>query len=339
MRSAASFLRATVTGRELHNRHADGLRTYIQIAATPVRDASGDIIGAVTTFTDITERKRVEEEIRTLNEELEQRVRVRTAALEAAQQNLQREIVERQEIAETLRQHQAELAHVLRLHTLGEMVASLAHEINQPIGAIANYAQGCLRRLRAGAVAHSELVQTTEEIAREALAGAITRRVRELARKNDMPRAPADLNRLVTAALGSSRPVRQRSIVVRFDAAVGLPAVEVEGIQIEQVVVNLLLNALEAIAVSEPSGEIDVCTSAAEAGGVEVSVRDSGGGFDPVTGTKIFEPFFTTKPDGLGMGLAISRSIVEAHGGRLWVTTNETVGTTFRFTLPAPEDA
>jgi signal transduction histidine kinase len=164
--------------------------------------------------------------------------------------------------------------------------------------------------------------------------------VRELVRKNDMPRAPADLNRLVRAALEVIAPsARQRSIVVRFDAAVGLPAVEVEGIQIEQVVVNLLLNALEAIAVSEPSGEIDVCTSAAEAGGVEVSVRDSGGGFDPVTGTKIFEPFFTTKPDGLGMGLAISRSIVEAHGGRLWVTTNETVGTTFRFTLPAPEDA
>jgi hypothetical protein len=152
----------TVTGRELHIRHADGSRTYIQIAATPVRDASGDIIGAVTTFTDITERKRVEEEIRSLNEELEQRVRRRTAALEAAQRNLEREVVERQEIAETLRQHQGELAHVLRLHTLGEMVASLAHEINQPIGAIANYAQGCLRRLRAGAVAHSELLQTTD---------------------------------------------------------------------------------------------------------------------------------------------------------------------------------
>ena len=326
----------TITGRELHIRHADGSRTYIQIAATPVRDASGDIIGAVTTFTDITERKRVEEEIRSLNEELEQRVRRRTAALEAAQQNLEREVVERQEMAETLRQHQAELAHVLRLHTLGEMVASLAHEINQPIGAIANYAQGCLRRLRAGAVAHSELVQTTEQIAREALrAGAITRRVRELVRKDDVQREPADLNRIIAAALEIITPsARQRNVVVRFDAGADLPLVEVEAIQIEQVVINLLLNALEAIDGPGRDGAIDVCTRAVGTSGVQVSVRDNGSGLDPVTRAQVFEPFFTTKPDGLGMGLAISRSIIEAHGGKLGASPNDPIGATFWFDLP-----
>jgi signal transduction histidine kinase len=330
----------TTTGRELHIRHADGSRTYIQIAATPVRDAGGDIIGGVTTFTDITERKRVEEEVRSLNDELEERVRRRTAALEAAQRELEREVIERQEIAETLRQHQAELAHVLRLHTLGEMVASLAHEINQPIGAIANYAQGCLRRLQAGAVAHHELIQTTEEIAREALrAGAITRRVRELVRKGDTHREPADVNRIVAAALEIIAPsARQRRAVVRLHAGVDLPLVNVEGIQIEQVVINLLLNALEAIDGSGQRGEIDVCTSVAVTSGVQVAVCDSGIGLDPVTSAQIFEPFFTTRPDGLGLGLVISRSIVEAHGGRLWATPNETRGATFRFVLPAADD-
>ena len=576
----------TTVGRELHKRHADGSRAYIQIAATPVRDADGSIVGAVTTFTDITDRKSAERQIQTLNEDLERRVRMRTAALEAAQRELQREIAERREIAESLdrsrsmlqailnrstaviyvkdtaghfllinnhferlfgvrneqvvgktdydlfppevaaplrandervlatgeplrfeevvpqegsrhtyvslkfplhddggsiyavcgistditerqtmeaelrrseallsgviesstdaifaidpdcrliarnavlaqlserligaplcvgdsvcaampvelaerwhalvaralagerfaveesistdgavrqyllslnsiasegtvsgvtvfikditelkrsetqaRQHQAELAHALRLHTVGEMASSLAHEINQPLGAIANYAQGCIHRLQAGAVEQHELLQTVGEIAREALrAGAITRKVRELLRKGETRREPANLNRVVVAALDIIAPIaRQRNAVVRFHGSADLPPVDVDGIQIEQVVINLLLNALEAIDVPVCPREIDVSTSAAGEHGVQVAVCDAGVGLDATAIERVFEPFFTTKPDGLGMGLAISRSIVEAHGGRLWATPNDTAGTTFCFVLP-----
>ena len=235
------------------------------------------------------------------------------------------------------RQHQAELAHALRLHTMSEMAASLAHEINQPLGAIANYAQGCIRRLRAGTVGQPELLERAEEIAREALrAGEITRRMRELLRKGDTRREPANLNRIIAAALDIIAPtVRQRTAVVRFHESADLPPVDVDDIQIEQVVINLLLNALEAIDVPGRAREIDVRTSSAGDSGVQVAVRDAGIGLDAGAIEQIFEPFFTTKPDGLGMGLAISRSIVEAHGGRLWATPNDAAGATFCFVLPA----
>jgi PAS domain S-box-containing protein len=239
------------------------------------------------------------------------------------------------------RQHQAELAHALRLHTMGEMAASLAHEINQPLGAIANYAQGCVRRLQAGGVEHYELLQRTEEIAREALrAGAITRRMRELLRKGATRREPADLNRIIAAALDIIAPTaRQRTAVVRFHGSADLPPVDVDGIQIEQVVINLVLNALEAIDGPGRAREIDVRTSCTGGSAVQVAVRDGGIGVDAAAIDQIFEPFFTTKPNGLGMGLAISRSIVEAHGGRLWATPNDAAaGTTFCFVLPAVSD-
>jgi PAS domain S-box-containing protein len=250
-----------------------------------------------------------------------------------------KDITELRAAEERAHQHQAELAHVLRLHTMGQMAASLAHEINQPLGAIANYAQGSRRRLDGGTMATTEVSQTMSEIAREALrAGEITRRVRDLIRKEVPQRQPADLNEIVSAALTIVAPAAgDRGATLRFRQGAFLPAVAVDRIQIEQVVMNLLLNALDAVEHGDGVREIEVRTRSAGGHDVEVAVCDSGIGIDPALLERVFEPFHTSKPHGLGMGLAISRSIIDAHDGRLWATPNRERGTTFTFTLPAVE--
>ncbi|MEO8602415.1 MAG: PAS domain-containing protein [bacterium] len=247
-----------------------------------------------------------------------------------------KDITELRRAEEQARHHQAELAHVLRLHTMGELAASVAHEINQPLGAIANYAQGARRRLESGGGDPAELLHSVTEIAREALrAGEITRRVRELLRKENSPHHDADLNAIVRAGVGIAESAARPSGVALYVVTTpDLPPVCVDAIQIEQVVLNLVLNGIEATARSA-ARVVAVRTNASGANAVEVSVHDSGAGIDPSVAARIFEPFLTTKTNGLGMGLAISRSIVEAHGGRLWATSDAQSGTTFRFTLPA----
>ena len=247
-----------------------------------------------------------------------------------------REVTEIKRAEEEARQHQAELAHVLRLHTMGEMAASLAHEVNQPLGAIANYAQGCRNRLKAGKTDHAELLQTVEAIAREALrAGEITRRVRELLRKEEAPRAWVDAVELVRAALDIVAATARRhdvALVARCDT--GPLMVLADQIQIEQVVINLMLNAVEATRGARDPRLVEVRAAPAAGGGVEVAVSDTGPGIDPALAERIFEPFLTTKSGGLGMGLAISRSIVEAHGGRIAVESAAGGGTTIIVTVP-----
>ena len=247
-----------------------------------------------------------------------------------------KDITERKRVEEQFRQHQADLAHVLRLGTMGEMAAGLAHEINQPLGAIANYAQGSVRRMQTGATDLSALLPVMEEIAAEALrAGEIIRRLRDLVRKETPQQRPVDLNALVRESTSIIEPeARQQGIAVRLDLAPGLPPVLGDGIQIEQVLLNLLLNGVEAVqASSNGDRTVSVITAAADPGHVEVAVRDSGVGI-PAPPADVFAPFFSTKRNGLGMGLSISRSIIEAHGGRLWATRNADCGSTFRFTLP-----
>jgi PAS domain S-box-containing protein len=243
---------------------------------------------------------------------------------------------------EQARQHQAELAHTLRLHTMGEMAASLAHEVNQPLGSIAHYAQGCRRRIELDAITASELLPAIEAIAREAMrAGEITRRVRNILRKEESHREPVDMAALLESAAGLVLPTATRlRVTLTCVPAPPLPRIVGDPIQIEQVLLNLLLNAVEASSQSPPPAHVEVRMQVTEPDQLEVAVADSGGGVDPTLGDRIFEPFRTTKPGGLGMGLAISRSIVDSHGGRLWVTANPTGGAVFRFTLAvgaAPE--
>jgi PAS domain S-box-containing protein len=247
-----------------------------------------------------------------------------------------REITELRQAEELARKHQAELAHVLRQHTMGAMAASLAHEINQPLGAIANYAQGSRRRLEADAMTPAEVQTTMAEIAREALrAGAITRRVRALLRKDEPSRAVADINEIVRSVLDIVAPTaRERGIAVRLHQGALLPPIEVDRIQIEQVVLNLVLNALDAVE-QTTAPAVDVRTTVPDHNAIEVTVSDNGPGIDPAKLRQVFEPFFTTKSGGLGMGLAISHSIIDAHDGRLWATANPTGGSIFHFMLPA----
>jgi C4-dicarboxylate-specific signal transduction histidine kinase len=271
---------------------------------------------------ELLDRRRAEATVRRLASRLESRVRERTVALEQAHH--------------TVRQHQAELAHALRLHTVGEMTAALAHEINQPLGAITNYAQGAVQRLRTGPVDPATLREAFEAIAREGLrAGRIIRGLRNLVQRETAVSDGVDVNALAAEAVRLLEPqARVHGVTVRLEGASTLPPVQVDGTQIEQVMLNLMLNGMEAAASAAGARREVVVATTAEDGAIEVTVRDTGSGFAPDVERRLFTPFFTTKSHGLGLGLAISRSIVECHGGRLWAMSDPGTGATFRFSLP-----
>lgn len=245
------------------------------------------------------------------------------------------DVTERRLAEEEARSREAELAHVLRLGTMGEMAAGLAHEINQPLSAIVSYARGCTRRLRSGAADAEKLLEPIEQIAAQAMrANEIVQRLLLFVRKQKPPReraAIADLVREVGHLLAGE--ARKRGVKLRMDLASDLPEVEVDRIQIEQVILNLVRNALEATPPDRAEAALTVRTEL-ENGCVAVAVTDQGEGLSVEQIDRLFEPFFTTKRAGLGMGLAISRSIVRGHGGRISAARNDGPGATFRFTLP-----
>ena len=229
------------------------------------------------------------------------------------------EVTELRRSEEAARQRQAELTHVQRLSTLGEMAAGLAHEINQPLAAIVNYARGCARRLRADPTSVAAVLPAVDSISAEALrAGEVIRRLRQLIRKETPRRETVDVNALLGESLRIVEPdARDAEVSIEEFLAPELPAVVGDGIQIEQVVLNLLRNAVEAMTGAGERRVLQVVTRAAGAGGVEIAVRDTGPGLPPGLSDVIFDPFVSTKAGGLGMGLSISRTIVESHHGPL----------------------
>lgn len=251
------------------------------------------------------------------------------------------EITELRRSEEAARQRQAELTHVQRLSTLGEMAAGLAHEINQPLSAIVNYARGCARRLRSDPSLVPQVMPALDSIATEALrAGEVIRRLRHLVRKEAPRQEPVNVNALIAEAVRIIGPeARQAGVEIEefFDGA--LPATLGDSIQIEQVILNLLRNAVEAMSSGGARRLLQVATRAGRPGWIEVAVRDTGPGVPPGLTDSVFEPFFSTKTNGIGMGLSISRTIVEAHQGRLWAASNPDGGMTFRFELPTPPAA
>jgi signal transduction histidine kinase len=233
------------------------------------------------------------------------------------------------------RQHQAEVIHAARLSTLGGMAAGLAHELNQPLAAVVSYARGCARRLQAGDLDKAALLEVLEEISAQALrAGEVLRRIRDFLRGASR-REWVDLNDVVRQALRFA-DAEVRRAGVRLDLALAPEPLQaqVDPIQIEQVILNLVQNGLEVMVTNNGTERVlAIRTRPLGDDAIEVAVSDSGAGVAPDALARLFDPFFSTKPDGLGLGLSISRSIVEAHGGRLRVTANAPRGTTVRFTV------
>jgi signal transduction histidine kinase len=246
------------------------------------------------------------------------------------------DVTELRQSAAAARQRQEELTHVQRLSTLGELAAGLAHEINQPLAAIVNYARGSARRLRDDPDTAAAVLPAIDSIASEAMrAGEVIRRLRRLIRKGAPRQEWVDVNALVDEAVRMVEPdARQRAVRVEVFLASILPPLLGDGIQIEQVVINLLRNAIEAMTAGGDRRVLQVTTRRSDGGGIELAVRDTGPGLPTGMAETIFDPFISTKSGGLGMGLSISRTIVEAHQGRLWASANPDGGMTFRVELP-----
>jgi two-component system sensor kinase FixL len=242
--------------------------------------------------------------------------------------------------ADRERQLLADLAHMGRLTTMGEMASGLAHELNQPLSAIINYIDASVRLLRAQGQTPANVLEAMEAAAAEAdRAGKIIHRMRHFLHRTEPRQTAVDLNELVQEALAlAGRDVRLSSTHLQVDLASDLPAVLADRIQIEQVVLNLVRNALEAMH-DTPLEEriLTVRTRSMNNCQAEITVSDTGCGLSPGTQNRLFQPFFTTKADGMGMGLAISRTILTAHGGRLEATPHAVRGATFTLTLPLAE--
>ncbi len=248
-----------------------------------------------------------------------------------------RDMTERQSTEARLQELQGELIHVSRLTAMGEMASALAHEINQPLAAISNYLKGAGRLIGAGQTDKARI--GLDKAAEQALrAGDIIRRLREFAARGETERRVESLPRIVdeAAALGLVG-AREQGVIVRFKFDPAIDAVLADRVQIQQVILNLLRNALDAMEGS-PRRELTVRIDSAAGAMAQVSVADTGPGIAPEIEGQLFQPFITTKAAGMGVGLSICRTIVEAHGGRLWPEETPGGGATFRFTLPAVND-
>jgi C4-dicarboxylate-specific signal transduction histidine kinase len=279
-------------------------------------------------YADITEKNAALGEAHDL---LEVRVEERT-------RKLAEEIAERKRMQDEVQRHRNELAHVGRVSMIGEMASSLAHELNQPLSVISGCAQIGLNELNGGTGSPKKLLDAMEQTAEQAeRATKIIRRVRDFIHKEEPRKERVDLNdaiRNIEALLRSD--AREHNVDVELDLA-GTPLpVSADPIQLQQVVLNLVHNGIEAMTNAEAgSRHLGIRTSRNDNGTVEVAVRDQGHGIPADNLERLFDPFYTTKPQGLGMGLSISRSIAEAHGGRLQVTSDQKTGTVFHLTLPA----
>ena len=280
---------------------SDGSRVPVLVAATVIGDTRSETLAFVL---DLTERKRAEEE------------------------------------RERLRQAQADLAYMSRVITVGELAASLAHEIKQPIAAAVMNARTCNRWLHFDPPDIAEACEAASRIVKDTTRAAeIIDRVRSLYRRETPQRELVDLNEIVREMMVLLQDEANRfSIPIRAELTLGLPKVMADRVQLQQVMMNLMLNGIEAM--KGTGGELTVASKLTEGGQLVISVSDSGVGLPQEKPDRIFEAFFTTKAQGTGMGLSISRTIVESHSGRLWASANTERGATFHFSLPIePQEA
>jgi two-component system sensor kinase FixL len=293
---AALSARAMGVGRELFGRRKDGSEVAVEIGLTPIRTPEGPFV--LASVIDVTERKQAELEI----------------------------------------QHQrAELAHVARVSTMGELAASVAHELNQPLGAILSNADAAEMFLNMDPPVLEEVREILEDIRDDdQRAGEIIHRMRTLLRKHEMELEPLGINSLVEDVFRLvSTDAALRRTVIRAELSPNLPLIRGDRIHLQQVMLNLILNGMDAMATCPAeSRKLVVRTGRNEEGFVEVAITDAGQGIAAALMPRLFEPFLTTKSTGMGMGLSIARRIVEAHKGRIWAQNNTAGGATIRFTLP-----
>jgi PAS domain S-box-containing protein len=272
----------------------------IHVVAHPVFGVSGHLVEFVGTLIDVTERRRAEQE------------------------------------RSRLRQLEADLAHANRLSMMGALAASLAHEVKQPIAAARNNAQAALNFLANDPPDLGEVREALGCIVGDAdRAGGIIDRIRAHIKKAPPRKDRFDLNQAVTEVVELARSaITRHGVSLQMRPTEGLRIVQGDRVQLQQVVLNLVLNAIEAMSAVDGSRDLLISTAQRQKNGV-VSVRDSGPGIDPEKLERVFEAFYTTKPEGVGIGLSICRSIIDAHGGRLWIEANEPHGATFQFTVPS----
>ena len=278
---------------------SDGSTKYLQSLGHPVIGEDGGLSGFIGTVMDVTERKQAED---------------------------------------ALHNAQAELAHATRVLTMGELVASIAHEVNQPLGAIVTNGNACVRLLSNEAPNVDKSREVVGRMINDGLrASEVIKRIRGLLHKTISEKALLDVNDTIqeVIALVSSDVLRSK-VELKVELGADLPLVLGDRVQLQQVILNLILNAKDAMSGAHTNlRELQISSAKNSAGAVVVAVRDTGQGFDPSHAERIFDAFFTTKAQGMGLGLSISRTIIETHGGALWATPNENKGATFQFSLPA----
>src|SRR5438067_928498 len=279
-----------------------GTVKHLHTVGHPVLDASGNLVQFVGSSTDITERKQAEE---------------------------------------ALRQAQSDLAHVSRVTTMGELTASLAHEVNQPIAAAITDANTCLRWLNRDHPDVEEAREAASRMVKDATRAAeIVSRTRLLFKKGTPQWELVDINEIIREMVALMRSeVTRHSISVRTELAEDVPQLTGDRVQLQQVLMNLMINAIDAMKDGDGTRELAVKSQRAENEQLMVSISDTGVGLPPQQADQIFNAFFTTKPHGTGMGLRISRSIIESHGGRLWAADNSPRGASFHLTLPVEAEA
>jgi PAS domain S-box-containing protein len=247
------------------------------------------------------------------------------------------DITDAKQAQEALQQAQAELAHITRVTALGELTASIAHEVNQPLAAVITNAESSLRWLGRAPPELGEARSAVERIIKDGhRASAVIKRIRDLATYSDPEYAPLDINGAIDETLHLlRRELLQQRVAFRLDLAPGLPKVLGDRVQLQQVMINLVMNGVESMSkVSERQHQLIIRSRQHDASQVMVAIQDSGVGLDPETADRLFAAFFTTKPGGMGMGLSICRSIIEDHEGKLWASGNDGPGATFKFTVP-----
>jgi PAS domain S-box-containing protein len=286
---------------EYSTMRGDGSALYVATSGKPVFDSDGNLLG----YRGVTHDRTAE---------------VRTRQAE-----------------EALRAAQGELAHVTRVTMLGQLSASIAHEVNQPLAAIVTNAQACLRWLDRETPDLDEARSTVERISNEGTRAAeVIGRVRALSRKTAIDKAPLDINSVVNEVMAFlQHEVLRHQVAVRMDLSPALPMVLADRVQLQQVLINLAMNGIEAMhLVADRPRDLAIGSHEDDAHHVRVTVKDCGVGITDENANRLFTAFFTTKPGGMGMGLSICRSIIEAHGGRLWGAPNVGPGATFQFALP-----